>query len=254
MCVGLTCRSPGRSLPQPPAPSSTRWVGTGGCSAESSCYGDLRLRPWSRWLPEETTAGQRREPVRESSSGVSVHLACHVFPSPRTETAQWFLDVWQQPLVKSHSSAEINSPLKAFRWGYDVFDFTWRASRHWLQQLQTSTPVSSDPSINKWIQNAPQVNPVVVYRTFAGLWSNTTCRREPTNLALLKWSFLTCFHVKWGSGPQGLKIAPYYFKTTQTSFRNGTLLLLVVLTDSGCRKVFCALTVIKHLNSLQEVM
>lgn len=124
--VELTCRSPGRSLPQPPAPSGTRWVGTGGCSAESSCYEDLHWRLWSRWLPEETQANQTREQVRcglYELRDTSPLLISHGFftvvkifhklnqiNGTFKSCSMWFLQTWSnmwpavEPLVKSEQS------------------------------------------------------------------------------------------------------------------------------------------------------
>lgn len=56
-----TCRSLGRSLPQPPALWGTRWAGRGGCNEGSSYFWDPRWRRWSLLPPETKTRTHTHE-------------------------------------------------------------------------------------------------------------------------------------------------------------------------------------------------
>lgn len=59
MRVDSTCHSLGRSRPQPPALSGTRWAGRGGCSGGSSCFAGPRWMPWSLSPPGTGTHRDR---------------------------------------------------------------------------------------------------------------------------------------------------------------------------------------------------
>lgn len=63
-----TCRSLGRSLPQPPALWGTRWAGRGGCNAGSSYFWDPRWRQWSLLPPEIETRTHMHEWVDRANA------------------------------------------------------------------------------------------------------------------------------------------------------------------------------------------
>lgn len=71
LLFGPTCRSPGRSPPQPPVLSGTHWAGMGGYSAASSCFEGHRLKLWSLWQPAGNRCFQNPKPGNRSTKQIN---------------------------------------------------------------------------------------------------------------------------------------------------------------------------------------